>query len=35
MNEKPSQDDGLIEVNQKRVRIVDIPGLERLLNTTH
>jgi CRP/FNR family transcriptional regulator len=29
------QDDGLMEVNQKHVRIADIPGLERILTTRH
>ena len=29
------QEDGLIEVHQKHVRIVDIPGLERILSTLH
>ncbi len=29
------QDDGLMEVNQKHVRIADIAGLERILSTRH
>ncbi len=29
------QDEGLMEVNQKHVRIADIAGLERILNTRH
>jgi CRP/FNR family transcriptional regulator len=29
------QDDGLMEVNQKHVRIADIAGLERILDTKH
>ena len=29
------QDEGLMEVNQKHVRIADIAGLERILNSKH